>query len=96
MPKELSSCPTASPAFSSPRKHGIGGDDPHHRGAGFIGRHLAQALLQRGCHVRVLDALIRKFTAERGRDGLGRDVEMIEGDVRDGALVPGVWPGWTP
>ncbi|HXS19834.1 MAG TPA: NAD-dependent epimerase/dehydratase family protein, partial [Steroidobacteraceae bacterium] len=54
-------------------------------GAGFIGSHLADALLHRGYRVRVLDALTeqvhggsRSFPAY-----LSRDVEKISGDVRD-------------
>ena len=54
-------------------------------GAGFIGSHLADALLARGYRVRVLDALTeqvhggsRSFPAY-----LARDVEMIRGDVRN-------------
>ncbi len=59
-------------------------------GAGFIGAHIAQTLLERGKTVRILDnfstgkreniaALIQQF----GRDQL----EVLEGDVRDAARV---------
>jgi dTDP-L-rhamnose 4-epimerase len=54
-------------------------------GAGFIGSHLADALLAKGYRVRVLDNLseqvhggIRKFP-----DYLAAEVETIAGDVRD-------------
>jgi dTDP-L-rhamnose 4-epimerase len=54
-------------------------------GAGFIGSHLADALLAKGYRVRVLDNLseqvhggIRKFP-----DYLAADVETIAGDVRE-------------
>jgi dTDP-L-rhamnose 4-epimerase len=54
-------------------------------GAGFIGSHLADALLARGYRVRVLDALLeqvhggsRSFPAY-----LSRDVETVRGDVRN-------------
>jgi dTDP-L-rhamnose 4-epimerase len=57
-------------------------------GAGFIGRHLAQALLDRGDRVRVLDSLIEQVHPTRTRpDELGSDVELITGDVRDEAAV---------
>ncbi len=57
-------------------------------GAGFIGRHLAKALLDKGDHVRVLDAFIGQVHADRSAlDDLGPDVEVQEGDVRDGDAV---------
>lgn len=54
-------------------------------GAGFIGSHLVEALLERGHRVRVLD----DFSSGR-RENLAAtasDVELIEGDIRDAALV---------
>lgn len=56
-------------------------------GAGFIGRHLARALLERGHHVRVLDSLIAQVHSDRGEDGLDAHAELIRGDVRDSDLV---------
>lgn len=57
-------------------------------GAGFIGRHLAQALLDRGDRVRVLDSLIEQVHPTRERPSeLPADVELIVGDVRDEAAV---------
>jgi len=57
-------------------------------GAGFIGRHLAQALLERGDQVRVLDSLIEQVHPTRARPAeLSRDVELIVGDIRDQAVV---------
>src|SRR3954468_12974014 len=57
-------------------------------GAGFIGRHLAQALLSRGDQVRVLDSLIEQVHPTRERPAeLAQDVELIVGDVRDEASV---------
>jgi dTDP-L-rhamnose 4-epimerase len=54
-------------------------------GAGFIGSHLADALLQRGDRVRVLDNLDPQVHGHDGRrpDYLDDDVELIAGDVRD-------------
>jgi dTDP-L-rhamnose 4-epimerase len=57
-------------------------------GAGFIGRHLAQALLQRGDSVRILDSLIEQVHPTRERPAeLAQDAELIVGDVRDEAAV---------
>ncbi|MCR5876146.1 SDR family NAD(P)-dependent oxidoreductase [Phenylobacterium sp. J426] len=57
-------------------------------GAGFIGRHVAQALLQRGDHVRILDSLIEQVHPTRSRPTeLAADAELIVGDVRDEAAV---------
>jgi dTDP-L-rhamnose 4-epimerase len=57
-------------------------------GAGFIGRHLAQALLRRGDKVRVLDSLIEQVHPTRERPAeLDADVDLVVGDVRDEAAV---------
>jgi UDP-glucose 4-epimerase len=54
-------------------------------GAGFIGSSIARALLARGDKVRVLDNF---FSGKRENlADLARDVELIEGDVRDPAAV---------
>ena len=57
-------------------------------GAGFIGCHLARALLAQGREVRVLDSLIEQVHgAGATRDPVLADVELIHADVRDGATV---------
>lgn len=56
-------------------------------GAGFIGSHLAKALLARGDSVRVLDSLIDQVHAGRPENPILRDVELVVGDVRDPAVV---------
>jgi dTDP-L-rhamnose 4-epimerase len=57
-------------------------------GAGFIGRHLAAALLRRGDRVRALDSLIEQVHPTRSRPAeLPADVELIVGDVRDESAV---------
>jgi len=58
-------------------------------GAGFIGSHLADELLQTGYEVRVLDCLASQVHGkERARPSyLDSEVELISGDVRDKAAV---------
>jgi dTDP-L-rhamnose 4-epimerase len=57
-------------------------------GAGFIGRHLIQALLERGDRVRALDGLIEQVHPGRNRpEDLPSDVELLVGDIRDEAAV---------
>ena len=51
-------------------------------GAGFIGSHVVDALLDAGREVRVLDALLDAAHRERP-DYLDPRAELIEGDVRD-------------
>lgn len=54
-------------------------------GAGFIGSHLCDALLEKGYAVRVLDDL---STGKRDNLQLGHPrLELLEGDVADAALV---------
>jgi dTDP-L-rhamnose 4-epimerase len=58
-------------------------------GAGFIGSHLADALLARGHRVRVLDSLssqVHGAGAQRP-EYLAPDVELVVGDVRDARAV---------
>jgi dTDP-L-rhamnose 4-epimerase len=58
-------------------------------GAGFIGSHLADALLARGYRVRVLDNLSEQVHGG-GRafpDYLSGEVEAVEGDIRDRSAV---------
>jgi dTDP-L-rhamnose 4-epimerase len=58
-------------------------------GAGFIGSHLADALLQRGHRVRILDRLDPQVHGDERRrpDYLDDDVELIEADVRDADAI---------
>ncbi|AEI62038.1 NDP-sugar oxidoreductase UDP-glucose 4-epimerase [Corallococcus macrosporus] len=58
-------------------------------GAGFIGSHLADALLARGHRVRALDALVPQVHGEARQrpEYLSPDVELVVGDVCDGDKV---------
>ncbi len=57
-------------------------------GAGFIGSHLADALLRDGHGVRALDNLEPQVHADGERpEYLADDVELVDGDVRDHAVV---------
>lgn len=53
-------------------------------GAGFVGRHLASALVSDGHEVRVLDSLIEQVHPDQRRpEALDPDVELAVGDIRD-------------
>jgi dTDP-L-rhamnose 4-epimerase len=57
-------------------------------GAGFIGRHVAKTLIERGHRVRILDGLIEQVHGKDGdRTALPQGVELQVGDIRDPAAV---------
>ena len=58
-------------------------------GAGFIGSHLADELLEKGYRVRVLDNLSEQVHGQdiQRPEYLNEDVEFINGDVRDARKV---------
>jgi dTDP-L-rhamnose 4-epimerase len=57
-------------------------------GAGFIGSHLTDHLIERGHDVRVLDDLVTQVHGNCGRpDYLNPRAQLIGGDVRDPAIV---------
>jgi len=57
-------------------------------GAGFIGSHLADELLNAGYEVRALDSLVPQVHEQRSRPTyLDDDVELIVGDVRNRDVV---------
>lgn len=58
-------------------------------GAGFIGSHLADELLEKGYSVRVLDHLSEQVHGKHAvrPTYLNREVELIRGDVRDPEIV---------
>lgn len=51
-------------------------------GAGFIGSHIADALLARGCEVRVLDNLEPRVHPRGKPSYINSSIEFLEGDVR--------------
>jgi len=60
-------------------------------GAGFIGSHIAEALLERGEHVRVLDNMLTGRNINLA--ALGGRVEYIQGDLRDRAALEAAMKG---
>src|SRR5256885_7725433 len=57
-------------------------------GAGFIGSHLVDALIERGHRVRVLDALVAQVHGEVGRPAhLNPEAEFLRGDVCDEGVL---------
>jgi dTDP-L-rhamnose 4-epimerase len=63
-------------------------------GAGFIGRHVARSLIERGDTVRVLDSLIDQVHPTGTLPGeLEGDVEFIRADIRNGDAVRGALSG---
>src|SRR5262245_5813308 len=53
-------------------------------GAGFVGSHLVDALLERGHAVRVFDNLTPQVHAEGKKpEYLSKDAEFVRGDCRD-------------
>jgi dTDP-L-rhamnose 4-epimerase len=62
-------------------------------GAGFVGSHLADALLKYGHQVRVFDSLSPQVHGDAFPAYLANDVELIVGDVRDAEAVRGAIEG---
>lgn len=60
-------------------------------GAGFIGSHVVDQLLERGASVTVLDNLITGRT--RNLEAVRNHIEVVEGDIRDRGLVEEVVRG---
>lgn len=52
-------------------------------GAGFIGSHIADRLLERGYHVRILDSLQPRVHPQGKPSWIHSEFEFIQGDVRD-------------
>lgn len=66
-------------------------------GAGFIGSHLANVLAEAGCRVRIMDALSEQVHgSEPGFPSyLHREVERLQGDIRNRAAVEAALRGVT-
>jgi dTDP-L-rhamnose 4-epimerase len=56
-------------------------------GAGFIGSHIVDALIERGHRVRVLDALVDQVHGNNGPQYVNRSAEFLHGDICDSELV---------
>ncbi|MBL9182371.1 MAG: SDR family oxidoreductase [Verrucomicrobiaceae bacterium] len=62
-------------------------------GAGFIGSHITEALCRRGASVIVLDNLSLGDPANLAWKQPGDQIELVEGDIRDQALLAKLMPG---
>ena len=62
-------------------------------GAGFVGSHLADALLERGHQVRVFDNLTQQVHLDGRPAYLDREIEFIQGDMRDGERLAAALSG---
>jgi UDP-glucose 4-epimerase len=56
-------------------------------GAGFIGSNLVDALVERGCSVRVVDDLSTGYEENLAEALSGGKVELVEADIRDAAAM---------
>src|SRR5688572_18828583 len=56
-------------------------------GAGFIGSHLVDALVERGHRVRILDSLVEQVHGGRTPAHLNKEAEFVQADVCDSAAV---------
>lgn len=56
-------------------------------GAGFIGSHLVDALVERGHNVRILDSIVEQVHGDKVPEHLNPEAEFIRGDVCDPEAV---------
>ncbi|WP_395742610.1 NAD-dependent epimerase/dehydratase family protein [Prosthecobacter sp.] len=62
-------------------------------GAGFIGSHISEALCRKGAEVIVLDNLSLGSPANLNWKQPGDKIDLVEGDVRDPAILARLMPG---
>ena len=62
-------------------------------GAGFIGSHISEALCRKGVEVFVLDNLTLGNPANLSWKRPGDQIDLVEGDIRDTALLAKLMPG---
>jgi len=62
-------------------------------GAGFIGSHLVDALVERGHRVRILDSLVEQVHGDSAPAHLNKNAEFIRGDVCDAATISAALDG---
>jgi dTDP-L-rhamnose 4-epimerase len=62
-------------------------------GAGFIGSHLVDALVEKGHRVRIFDSLVPQVHGDRVPEYLNKDAEFIKGDICDAGAVAGALEG---
>lgn len=55
-------------------------------GTGFIGRWVVDGLVNRGCDVRVFDAVPNPAVLDDARPGLSSKVQIVQGDIADGSV----------
>ncbi len=56
-------------------------------GAGFIGSHLVDVLIERGHRIKILDSLVSQVHGDAAPDHLNPNAEFIQGDVSDPVAV---------
>ncbi len=62
-------------------------------GAGFVGSHLVDALVEQGHSVRVFDSLTPQVHPDGMPEYLSRDIEFVRGDMRELDLLRNVVRG---
>ena len=63
-------------------------------GAGFIGSHLVDALVDKGHRVRILDSLVQQVHGNSLPAHLNKSAEFIRGDVCDAEIGRQISPGY--